>query len=81
MGSVSLAGVATRVAGQLHASCTARAITARSHEAMSLGLRPAAGCRRDLGVAASPRQAEIPLTAAKAIQHGLREVACRCGKV
>jgi hypothetical protein len=37
--------------------------------------------RRDLGVAASPRQAEIPLTAAKAIRHGLREVACRCGKV
>ena len=78
MGSVSLAGVATRVAGQLHASCTARAITARSHEAISLGL--AVG-RRDLGVATSPRQAEIPLTAAKAIQRGLREVACRCGKV
>jgi hypothetical protein len=31
MGSASLAGVATQVAGQLHASCTARAVTARSY--------------------------------------------------
>jgi transposase len=36
---------------------------------------------RDLGVAASHQQAEIPLAAAKVIQHDLHEVACRCGKV
>src|SRR5450631_4913156 len=35
----------------------------------------------DLGVAASHQQAEIPLAAAKLIQHDLHEVACRCGKV
>ena len=35
----------------------------------------------DLGVAASHQQAEIPLAAAKVIQHDLHEVACRCGKV
>ena len=36
---------------------------------------------RDLGVAASHQQAEIPLAAAKVIQHDLHEVACGCGKV
>jgi transposase len=36
---------------------------------------------RDLGVAASHQQAEIPLASAKVIQHDLHEVACGCGKV
>ena len=36
---------------------------------------------RDLGVAALHQQAEIPLAAAKVIQHDLHEVACGCGKV
>ena len=36
---------------------------------------------RDLGVAASHQQAEIPLAMAKVIQHDLHEVACGCGRV
>lgn len=36
---------------------------------------------RDLGVAASHQQAEIPLAAAKVIQHDLHEVACGCGRI
>jgi transposase len=36
---------------------------------------------RDLGVAASHQQAEIPLAMAKVIQHDLHEVACGCGRI
>ena len=35
----------------------------------------------DLGVTASHQQVEIPLTAARVIQHDLHAVACGCGKV
>ena len=36
---------------------------------------------RDLGVAASHQQVEIPLASAQVIQHDLHEVACGCGRV
>src|SRR5712691_9674709 len=36
---------------------------------------------RDLGVAASHQQVEIPLASARVIQHDLHEVACGCGRV
>jgi hypothetical protein len=36
---------------------------------------------RDLGVAASLQQVEIPLATARVIQHDLHEVACGCGRV
>jgi transposase len=35
----------------------------------------------DLGIAASHQQVEIPLAAARVIQHDLHEVACGCGRV
>ncbi|HEY2314118.1 MAG TPA: transposase [Streptosporangiaceae bacterium] len=36
---------------------------------------------RDLGVAASHQQVEIPLASAKVIQHDLHAVACACGTI
>jgi transposase len=36
---------------------------------------------RDLGVAASHQQVDIPLEIAKVIQHDVHEAACRCGRV
>jgi transposase len=36
---------------------------------------------RDLGVAASHQQVEIPLASAQVIQHDLHEAACGCGRV
>jgi transposase len=36
---------------------------------------------RDLGVAASHQQVDIPLAAAQVIQHDVHEAACRCGRV
>src|SRR6266851_1093764 len=36
---------------------------------------------RDLGVAASHQQVEIPLASAQVIQHDLHAVACGCGRV
>jgi transposase len=36
---------------------------------------------RDLGVAASHQQVDIPLASAQVIQHDVHEVACGCGRV